>query len=242
MFVYLKLIRLPSNVINRYLLVQIRNKKKEAFRKPIWAPTAPSKLFRIPEKPNYDEEERAQREYLDITYNRMSASIYKYFKEEFYLPTLGAGGFSPEQIRGEEEEQMKLIRENDIENERVRKIREERLENERKEIEAELLVEKLKQEENRKILAKQIDEEVEQEIKRSETYITKETLDQAIEEALENVVNYEFAIDVQGNIYYDDKLHPYALMPSAIPETSSNTKEFVDRDKIRIKLEPKPLY
>lgn len=46
-----------------------------------------------------------------------------------------------------------------------------------------------------------IEEKVRKEKESSATFITRETIDQAIEHALANPTDYNFSIDLQGNIY-----------------------------------------
>lgn len=44
---------------------------------------------------------------------------------------------------------------------------------------------------------------------KSKTYITEENIDEAIEKALDNVVDHKYAIDLAGNIYKgDDSYEP----------------------------------
>jgi small subunit ribosomal protein S26 len=224
------------------LVSQVRYKRKEKFRKPIWDPVAPSKYYRVNIKRVFDEEEKLMRKNLNETYKRNMESIYSYFNKEFYLPTLSAGGISDEQVKKEEDEQARLLAENEMENARVARLREERMREEEQNMKAQMIVEEMKRQEEIKLRSKNIDEEVRIEIERSKTYITRDTLDAALEEALANPVTYDYAIDVNGNVHYDGILHPYALKPSAVPDTSSNTKEFEDRKGIKVKLEPTSLY
>jgi hypothetical protein len=74
---------------------------------------------------------------------------------------------------------------------------------------------------------------------RSETFIREEQLIGAIEQALDNPHTYEYAIALDGRLRFDRKLHPYALQPNAIPETSSVTSEYTVFDDCDHFLEPK---
>ncbi len=220
----------------------MRRKRKEPMRKPVWEPMAPSKIFRINTKEPLDEEEAKQRQHFDNTFETNMRSIRQYLNNEFYLPTLEAGGLTHEQVIDEETEQLQLIQQNDRENQRVAQLRAQRLALQSQLLDQQLIVSHLQQLEDSKLKGKQLDQIVKQEIKRSETYITHENLESVIEEALANPISYDFAIDTEGNVHFDGSLHPYALRPSAIPETSSNTEEFAQMQDIQIKLQPKQLF
>ncbi|RWS31179.1 hypothetical protein B4U80_07719 [Leptotrombidium deliense] len=234
------------NVFKKCIQLTVTCKRfrgKEPRRKPLWMPMAPSKLFVIKQKPVIPEDEKQQIESLEQRYEIFMDSVRQYFKKEFYDPTLMSGGISEDQRRNELEEQEQLLLENEEENRRVAALRAEQnaLQEQiaigkfnEKSLEEELK----KEEEFRK--AREI---VKREIKRSETYITKAKLEEAIESALLNPVHYEFAIDLQGNVHFDERLHPYALKPSAVPETSNVTQEFEGVDYSKpVKLEKKVIY
>ncbi len=220
----------------------MRRKRKEPFRKPVWEPMAPSKLFRITTKEVLNEQEVKQRQHFDNTFETNMRSIREYLKTEFYLTTLEAGGLTHEQVCDEETEQLELIQQNDRENERVAQLRAQRVALQSQLSDQHLIVSQLQQLEDSKLKGKQFDEIVRQEIKRSKSYITHENLESVIEEALANPINYDFAIDTEGNVHFESSLHPYALRPSAVPETSSNTEEFAQTQNIQIKLQPKQLF
>lgn len=208
----------------------LRHKRKEPFRKPIWEPMAPSKLYRIKKKEVFSSEEQAQRDHLTHTYAINMKSIKQFLKDEFYLPTLEAGGRAPEDVANEEEEQLKLIEENSKENEKVAKMREERLREFTADKEAMLIARQIQIDEENKRLGEELDAVVRREIERSKTFITKENLDAKIEEVLTQQTNYDFAIDTSGKLVFSGSLHPYALTPKAIPATSSNTEEYKETD------------
>lgn len=50
-----------------------------------------------------------------------------------------------------------------------------------------------------------IDEKIKREIENAPSFITKDKIDQAIEEALANLTDYNFSIDNQGKIYTGDE-------------------------------------
>ncbi|XP_054162269.1 probable 28S ribosomal protein S26, mitochondrial [Oppia nitens] len=220
----------------------LKRRKKEPIRKPIWTPIAPSKLFRIRNKPELTADESQQRQHLEYNYALSVRSITHYFKHEFYDPTLSGGGLTDEQIRLEAENQQKLINENNKENERIAEIREQRMKTLQQLADQRTIVQFLEHTEQMKLKGKELDERVRQEIQRSETYITLETLDATIEEALTHPITYDFAIDNNGNIYSDQPLHPYALRPSDTPDHNSNIEEMTKIDEIATKFESKTFY
>lgn len=233
--------------INNYQFYQsfrfnLKRKRKEPVRKPIWQPIAPSKLFRIRNKPVLTEQEQKQRQHMEKTFDLNMRSIEQYFRNEFFLPTLSSGGLTAEQVRNEELNQMELLEDNDRENERIARLREERMKKMNELIDQKMIVQYLKQTEEQKQKGRQIDETVRQEIKRSETYITRQTLDAAIDEALTHPISYDFAIDTFGNIHTEQPIHPYALTPNAVPEMSSNIEEFKQMKEKPKKLEQKVIY
>lgn len=206
---------------------------KEPFRKPVWTTIAPSKLYRIQKKEELTPEEEAYRKNLERNYSLAIKSINAYLNKEFYQPTLGTGGRTPEEVKSEVDEQEELLKANALENENVKEMREVRLRDFQAEKEARLLAELIAKEEENKQLGEQLDEIIKQEIERSKTYITKENLDEKIEQVLAHPVSYDFAIDRRGQVVFDGSLHPYAFEPKAVPETSDVTAEFkkVDTSK-----------
>ena len=109
----------------------------------------------------------------------------------------------------------------------------------RKEREEQLLKQHLEVQERNESIRRQAEEIAQKEVERSKTFITKEKLLGAIEEALGNPVSYEFAIDKRGNVITDGKIHPYAFTPNDIPDTSENV--MLD-DKGDIKFKANRIY
>lgn len=239
-----RLYKLP--LLQRIIQVQssigsVRFKRREPKRKPIWLPRAPSKLFVVPERPVYTEDEEEQIEHLHFQYQSELLSIRDYCRDHFYLPSKTAGGLSAEQVQEEEEEHARLLRENEEENQRVALVRSQRLAKEQKMFESDVL----KAEEERKEFLESLESEarrtLDAELIRSKTYITKETLNPAIEEALAHPVHYDFAITKDGSIVTDGHIHVNALVPTAIPNSSS----VIDHGMIEpgnVKLKPRRLY
>lgn len=101
----------------------------------------------------------------------------------------------------EEEEFQRCLNENVAWNAKIASERDVRLAKEREEkvayVQERLDAHKLIKEER----LEQANKRIQYEIQQSKTFITHENLDQAIEVALANPVDYNFAIDMAGNIY-----------------------------------------
>lgn len=101
----------------------------------------------------------------------------------------------------EEAEFQRVYAINEAWNLQIEQIRDARIENlkvqRRQEIEGIL---KVKQKNDQKMLLK-IEERVRKEQSIAGTFITRDNIDKAIEEALANPVDLNFSIDLQGNIY-----------------------------------------
>lgn len=101
----------------------------------------------------------------------------------------------------EEEEFQRCLNENAAWNAKIAGERDVRLAKEREEkvayVQERLDAHKLIEEER----LEQADKRIQYEIQQSKTFITYENLDQAIEVALANPVDYNYAIDMAGNIY-----------------------------------------
>lgn len=169
--------------------------------KPRWLPVAKSKMFRIPERKPQPKEEREELKKLHNIYRTEFKSIRLFFHNKIQEMTTGESVIM-EQKKREEDEHLKCIRINDEWNQSVAKLREKLLaEDKEKELE-----ETLKQiEENRLQLEKQKEEAerlVREEKERSKYYITNENIDEVIEHAMANPVDYNFCIDLDCNVYH----------------------------------------
>lgn len=168
-------------------------------RKPIWLPTAKSKMFRVPKRPQIPMDEYLELKRLHNNYRTAMKSLMQHFEKEFLKNQVQ---FDEAIVNKQAEEdfiQCNLI--NDEWNKKVAKIREARLAK-LKEENKELIFKKLIEKEERDLLKMQkIEEHVKKLKEEATTFITAENVDKAIEEALANIVSHEFAIDLKGNIY-----------------------------------------
>lgn len=183
------------------------------FRKPIWYPTAPSKLFRIPENTFYNEDEvRILRE-LFVAFRAQERSISEFMKHEFYLPAQQSGGLPTEFIQKEIEIDKQLREENDRENARVAELKKEYLNNRLKEMEEKLIEEKTLREQKYSQIAKKVDEYITRRIAETDSFVTPENIESKIENAINNPVSFEFFIDPRGKRYYTKPEQPKLGQP-----------------------------
>ncbi|XP_046385777.1 probable 28S ribosomal protein S26, mitochondrial [Ischnura elegans] len=174
-------------------------------RKAIWAPIAKSKLFRIPERKPLPEDETLELRRLYNIYRTQVKSIRSYLENEYKMSTKEL----PEQnLAVEDEEIAHALKVNELWNKEVKAIREKRLAKEAEE-EREQILERMiiadKEAEEQLLLIESI---VKQEKGKASSFITPEKLDEAIEYALANPVDYNYSIDLDGNTVYGLKAKP----------------------------------
>merc|ERR1711874_736302 len=121
--------------------------------------------------------------------------------EEDYLKNSDVGEAAKLEAEREEEEHQKLLKENEEENLRVAQLRQKRLEEMKVETRVRIEVELEEAEEKERIRIETADAFVRQEAEEIDNSIKVENVQEAIEEALDNPVDYEFAIDTQGHIF-----------------------------------------
>uniref|UniRef100_A0A6G1SJF6 Small ribosomal subunit protein mS26 n=1 Tax=Aceria tosichella TaxID=561515 RepID=A0A6G1SJF6_9ACAR len=167
-------------------------------RKPIWMPTAPSKLFRIAEHTFYDDEESKQIRKLQVAYSAQMESIQKYMEREFYIPATQAGGLPTEFVEHEKEEDKLIYQENEQINAEIAKKRAMYFENLVHELEEQVMEEKMAREEALIEAAEKVDEFVKKHKDDPNCFVTPENFDTLIEQIIDHPVTYEFYIDKQG--------------------------------------------
>lgn len=170
------------------------------WRKPRWVPTAKSKIFRIPERKVFPKEEQIELKRLHDRYNTMMRAVRRHLTEEIQR-TSDTSELAMQKAADEELEHQRLMEYNQQENLRVASQREERI---RKEFEADLArVEATKEKQAKNTL--QAQEEAIRLIAETQelvkTFIKREDLEDAIETALANPADYNFAIDEEGYIF-----------------------------------------
>lgn len=190
-----RILNLTKEVLNTDSYVI--NSQTIRWRKPRWVPIAKSKVFKVPPRPVVPEDEKIELKRLNNNYNTQIKSIRRYLSNKYYR--FGSSEINPEeQKRQFEEDYVRCMELNNKWNEEQKVLREkrvaEKLEDElnfaRNRIEREIL----KQQEKFEL----IEEIVRKEKEKSKNYITAENIDVAIEHALANPVDYNFAINLNG--------------------------------------------
>lgn len=184
-------------------------------RKPRWLPVAKSKVFRVPERKPQSPEEKLELLRLHNHYKTQMRSLRLYLREEAQrireTSTVDHLVQTPEQ---EEEEFQRCIDLNNEWNAKIAEERNARLEKEfaerREFIKQRLELAKEREEER----MERIEEIVRKEKEAAKSFITRENIDAAIETALANPVDYNFSIDLRGNMYHGRTTVPGGSPPA----------------------------
>ncbi|KAK6101506.1 Mitochondrial ribosome subunit S26 family protein [Brugia pahangi] len=133
-------------------------------------------------------------------YNNAIVSLRKLFREESVRNKYE--DMIAKEKQEESEEFEYLLSANEERNREAAERREEREKEELRKMECEYLKSIEKELERKEINVKQRMKEVLQMVERSKYFVTDEILDEKLEEALDNPVVYDYAVDLQGNKYY----------------------------------------
>ncbi|KAI8437349.1 hypothetical protein MSG28_011690 [Choristoneura fumiferana] len=171
-----------------------------AHRKPRWLPVAKSKIYRIPKRPEIIDEERLELLRINNNYHTQMRAIRRFYHEEMIKEKSTLESASSEMsIRVEADEWERCIKVNEEWNAKVAAEREERRKVELAAREEHILGRMQVKDQK---LAERIEkaaEEIRNQKELSTTFITPETLEEAIDRALANPKDYNYAIDLQGN-------------------------------------------
>nr|CAG4651404.1 EOG090X0FQ9 [Simocephalus serrulatus]SVE94560.1 EOG090X0FQ9 [Simocephalus serrulatus] len=184
------------NVINASF-IQSRN-KRVWVRKPLGSPMAKSKLFKIPQKPVLPDDEKVEIKRLYDNYKNQMKSLRQYFFEQS-LKQAESGEVAQMKSKLDEEEHARLMEENRLENEKTAQLREERLKIEAVKTQERVMTTLIKKEQENKIFEAQVDTFLQQQ--KSLPFISPQNIEKAIEEALANPIDFNFAIDLDGYVY-----------------------------------------
>nr|SVE76082.1 EOG090X0FQ9 [Daphnia hispanica] len=195
--------RSSNRVLNIINISYIQSRSKRVWvRKPLGSPMAKSKIFRIAPKPVLPDDEKAEIKRLYDNYKNSMKSIRQYFFEQS-LKQAESGEVAQMKHRLEDQEHEQLMEENRVENEKIAMLREERLKIQAEKTQKNVLASLIKKEGETKLhgiqmeafLAKQMVQDL------STPFIQAEDIEKAIEDALANPVNFNFAIDLDGYVY-----------------------------------------
>ncbi|KAI5645872.1 mitochondrial ribosome subunit s26 domain-containing protein [Phthorimaea operculella] len=187
-----------SSILKRTWPVLVQSAK--AHRKPRWIPVAKSKIYRIPKRPEVSEEERLELLRINNNYKTQMRAIRRFYHEDMIKEKSTLESASSEMSQKvEAEEWERLVAVNDRWNKQVAQEREERRKKELADMEEYALKHmQIKDKERLERIAKAT-AEIKMQKELSKTFITPETLDAAIDHALTNPVDFNFAIDLKGN-------------------------------------------
>lgn len=171
-----------------------------AHKKPRWIGPAASKKFLLPPTDHTPPDDIEQLLALSWQHRERLSAISQLLYEDF-LRHSDVGSAAIEEAKREEEEHVKLLDENEQENARVAKQRELRLQREAVEREEKIRNELLAIEREKLVKERQLEQLIREESKELDQRIKLEDLERAIEIALDNPVDHEFAIDTKGFIY-----------------------------------------
>ncbi|XP_017784491.1 PREDICTED: probable 28S ribosomal protein S26, mitochondrial [Nicrophorus vespilloides] len=168
-------------------------------RKPRWIPKARSKLFKIPEIPKIPKEENDELARLFNNYRTQMKSIRRHFTYKYCTHMQKTENLN--QKLEEEADLRRCIELNDKWNVEVKKTREARI---AADIEKEVELAEDRVLERQRINAEKLEEAeklVREQKAVAHTFITSENIDEAIDKAISNEVDYNFSIDLEGNKY-----------------------------------------
>ncbi|XP_059485217.1 small ribosomal subunit protein mS26 [Neocloeon triangulifer] len=177
------------------------------WRKPRSLGTAPSKMFRIPKKPEIPEDELAEIRRLYAQYRTYMKSIRVWLAEDLKQQETAAAA-AVAGSSGEEAEFARCLQINDEWNKQVAAQREKRLAAEKEKLTEKILTDLEKDELERSQRKAEILQMVALEKELSAKYITAANIDKAIELALSEEVDHNFAIDREGNFYRGFDMKP----------------------------------
>lgn len=168
-------------------------------RKPRWIPTAKSKMFKVPPRAQTPPDEMEELKRLNNNYRTLMKSIRSYLHNRYNIASV----IVDTEVHEKEflQDFLECSKINDEWNEQCRLVREARHAKELEEAKNEAYK---RLDERQKLMADKmsaIEEIVRREKLASENFITPENIDEAIEVALANVTDYNFAIDLDGNVY-----------------------------------------
>ncbi|XP_012268621.2 probable 28S ribosomal protein S26, mitochondrial [Athalia rosae] len=176
------------------------------WRKPRWVPMAKSKIFRIPERPKIPVDEQLELKRLHDIYKTHVRSIRRHIRD-----MIGSSVVKLDEelhLKEEQEDFERCWKINEDWNAARAKEREVRLAEEWKIRSEQILETMVIKDQYRKDKLETIEEKVKQLKEASKHFITADNIDQAIEDALDNPVNYNWAMDSAGTIYRGKYIKP----------------------------------
>ncbi|XP_039300381.1 probable 28S ribosomal protein S26, mitochondrial [Nilaparvata lugens] len=185
--------------------------------KPRWLPVAKTKMYRIPARKEYPEEQTAELLTWFNNYRTQMKALHLYLAEKQKAQETGPEVIA-ERLRQEELKYVECMQINDEWNASVARSREARLAREAEERRQKIAADIAERERARMEKIRGIEVAVRREKELSKTFITRENIDEAIEKALNERVDFNFCIDLKGNIYKGLRARPDLASDNPSPQ------------------------
>ncbi|XP_050679603.1 probable 28S ribosomal protein S26, mitochondrial [Leptidea sinapis] len=174
----------------------------QAHRKPRWFPVAKSKIYRIPKRPQLSEEERLEILRITNNYKTQMRAVRKFYTDDMVKEKSTLESATSEMSQRLEAEEWQRCEElNEKWNKQIATEREERRKKELSEMEDFALARMEAIDREKRERVEKASEQIKREKELSETFISREKLEEAIDYALANPVDYNYAIDLKGNMH-----------------------------------------
>lgn len=180
------------------MIIKLHNFQSIRNRKPPWLPRAKTKMFKIPPRPVIPFEEAEELKRLHNNYRTNVRSIRIYLESEWKEKTEETIDHEAEQRQFEEDFQKSLLINKEW-NEQLAPIRESFIADQLKQSLDSALERMAMENATKQAQFEQIEEFVLQVKADSKTFITEENIDLTIDQALENHVDYNYALNLNGD-------------------------------------------
>jgi len=219
---YINSLRLLNRSLNQFYPVgslisnNVIGSQTVRWRKPRWVPKAPSKLYLVTCRKRLppDEAKELLRLYRNYRcFQRMT--LHHLFQEDQIQEE--SGKLSMQAIEKEEEEHEQLMEYNRQENERMAQQRNERYEKVKEEMIKTMLEHKAREEEKELADIEAAYQRLKETQELVKLFIEPENLEQAIINAIDNPVDFNFAIDLEGRKYEGRMTQPHKVDLSTLP-------------------------
>lgn len=184
-------------------------------RKPIWLPTAKTKVFRVPQRPVIPKEDKLELQRLHNVYRTYMNSLRSYIIRVEETKEVQLNELMSQAAETDDFEHCSKM--NDQWNRNVAREREIRLATEKQKKKLTIQQKLLEKKQRDAEMQARVNEEIRRAKEESLTFITAANIDEAIERALEAPVDHNYAIDINGNVYKGSEPVPR--------ETNKNTAE-----------------
>lgn len=183
-------------------------------RKPRWLPVAKSKMFRVPARPETPPEEKAELMRLYNNYRTYMKAIRSYLHSQYNVASV----VIDTEVHEKEflEEFNACCKINDEWNKKIKIVRDERHVKDMDAAKDEAFRRIDERNEIKRKMLENVEEIVRKEKEASKTFITPDNIDAAIEHALANPVDYNYSIDLEGNLYHGRETKPEVLKKEKI--------------------------